>query len=38
MSKHVGEIYLSTANGAEYARHEHFKKLFLYKSFLKEMH
>ena len=32
------EIYLSTANGAQYARREHFKRLFLYKTFLKITH
>ena len=29
---------MSNVNGAEYARHEYFKRLFLYNTFLKETH
>ena len=36
-SEDIQKKYLSTANGAYYARHEHFKRLFLYNTFLKEM-
>ena len=32
----IFKIYLSTGNGAEYARREYFKRLFLYYTFLKE--
>ena len=32
------QIYLSTANGALYARREHFKRLVLYNTRLKETH
>ena len=32
------KIYLRIANGAYYARHEYFKRLFLYNTFLKETH